>query len=103
MPVSAPFHESTLFSHHALFRGSQNSDESVSMSDSYISPICECWLSNAYSSEVPERHIPTTNNGPALIAAEFCGCDACGSEACCCEVCCSEVCRAAFSHSEPCS
>src|ERR1700689_2079842 len=68
--VSAPFQESTLFSHHELFLGRRNSDDSVSRSDSYISPISGCWFSSAYNSDVPDRHIPTTNQGPALIGVE---------------------------------
>src|SRR2546423_13860012 len=70
--VNAPFHESTFGIHEELFRGKTKSDESNGKSDSYIRPICGCWFSNAYKSEVPERHMPTTNTGPALMGSERC-------------------------------
>src|ERR1022692_2900637 len=68
--VSAPFQESTFGIHEELFRGRKKSEDSKGRSDSYISPICGCWLSNAYKSEVPERHIPTTKTGPGFIGPE---------------------------------
>src|ERR1700704_4819268 len=43
-----------------------NIGQSNGRSSSYINPISCCWFSNAYSKEVPERHIPTTNKGPEL-------------------------------------
>src|ERR1700730_14797139 len=43
-----------------------NIGQSKGRSSSYINPISLCWFSNAYSKEVPERHIPTTNKGPEL-------------------------------------
>src|ERR1700689_2010037 len=70
--AKAPFHESIFGIHEELLRGRTKTDESNGKSDSYMSPICGCWLSNAYSSEVPERHMPTTKTGPGLMGSERC-------------------------------
>src|ERR1700683_8649 len=67
--VNAPFHKSTFGIQEELLRGNRKSGDSNAKSDSYMRPICGCWLSSAYKSEVPERHIPTTKSGPGLIVS----------------------------------
>src|ERR1700683_1103750 len=69
--VNAPFQESTFGIHEELLRGSRKIDDSKAKSDSYIRPICGCWLSSAYKSEVPERHMPTTKSGAGLMGPAF--------------------------------